>query len=60
MTTFSTNKFETDYLDIVEKKPELLSQKIAFKTTVWIKTVIFPKQIRELWRYRELAIELFW
>jgi lipopolysaccharide transport system permease protein len=45
---------------LVEKEPKLINQKSGFKTSAWNKTVIFPNQIRHLWRYRELAIELFW
>ena len=60
MDTVTINELEADHLNIDDKESTSLIQDIEFQQKTRKKIVLFPKQFRELWRYRELAIELFW
>lgn len=60
MDTVTINELEADHLKIDDKESTLLIQDIEFQQKTRRKIVLLPKQFRELWRYRELAIELFW
>ncbi len=44
----------------INKNVNHIDQKPDIKEDQPASIALFPKQIRELWRYRELAIELFW
>ncbi len=44
----------------INKDVNHIDQKPVIKEDQPTSIALFPKQICELWRYRELAIELFW
>ncbi|MFQ5963173.1 MAG: ABC transporter permease [Candidatus Scalinduaceae bacterium] len=53
-------EYDPVILDVVDKEPKLQSQEIDLKTVEQSKSVFSTNQLRELWRYRELIVGLFW
>ncbi len=54
------SQIDTDYIEILKEESKPRDHPIEFKPVRRIRFLVFPKQLRELWQYRELAIELFW
>ncbi len=60
METITINDARINCLDNIEPDSPLVIHDRELQAKKSIRIVLIPKQIRALWRYRELASELFW
>jgi ABC-type polysaccharide/polyol phosphate export permease len=60
MDTCTLNEVETNHFNLDDKESKHFDQELDQGKDQRSVIALFPKQIQDLWRYRELAIELFW